>query len=85
MSKCVDECSVGVFKNYLKAYPGMRWQGEQFDNIVISIISHEQAMKEKQNNPTFIDISHGQTMQWAISVEFNFTDVDNPVKSIVAL
>ena len=85
MSKCVDECSAGVFKNYFKAYPGMRWQGEQFDNIVISIISHEQAMKEKLNNPTFIDISHGQNMQWAISVEYNFTDVDNPVKSIVAL
>ena len=61
----------------------MRWRDESFDNIIISLISHNQAIKEKQKNPNFMGICHGDTMHWAMPVKENFTDVDNPVRAFV--
>ena len=83
MSLCVDESGIGYFDTFLKTRVGISWNDKPIDNIVISLVQRDEAMRVKEQNPNFVEIMSGDTTLWVMTVDDNFTDINNPVNGFV--
>ena len=83
MSLCVDESGIGYFDTFLKTRVGMSWNDKPIDNIVISLVRRDEAMRVKEQNPNFVEIMSGDTTLWVMTVDDNFTDINNPANGFV--